>query len=54
MRNLLLAAIAALSLSAFALPAAHADSLGNGAYQSGYDSTVNSAGQVPVVGHVDF
>jgi hypothetical protein len=54
MRTLILVAFAVLSLGAAAVPAAHADSSSNGAYQSGYDNTVDSAGHVPVVGHVDF
>ena len=47
MRNLLLAAFAALSLSAITVSAAHAGTFNNGAYQSGYDNTLNSPGQVP-------
>jgi hypothetical protein len=47
MRNLLLAAFAVLSLSAVAVPAAHAATFNNGAYQSGYDNALNSPGQVP-------
>jgi hypothetical protein len=47
MRNLVLAAFAVLSLSVFALPAAHAATFNNSAYQSGYDNSLNSPGQVP-------
>ena len=47
MRNLLLAAFAALSLSAIAVPVARAATFNNNAYQSGYDSSFNSPGQVP-------
>ena len=47
MRNLLLVAFAALSLSAITVPAAYAATFNNGAYQSGYDNSQNSPGQVP-------
>ncbi len=47
MRNLLLAVFAALSLSAITVPAAHADTFNNSAYQSGYDNSLNNPGQVP-------
>jgi hypothetical protein len=47
MRNVVLAAFAVFSLSVFALPAAHAATFNNSAYQSGYDNSLNSPGQVP-------